>query len=240
MTIRIMSRIIVSGVGPGMGCSIVRLLKKNGNEVSVISRGEQGKKIAGELGVGYRKCDLMDQKSTEEAFADLAKSMGGLDSVVHAAGGFFTIRKLASVDENLFKSALLNNAVTLYNVLKVSSGLFPDSGGSIVAISAARNVYMNSHAGYAAGKGAIEYMIRALANEFVERNIRLNAVAPGFVAKEDCGSQKSPDRLGIAIRHDASYVAEAVVSLLYNHMITGQVLEVDAGFSTMIPSGSEK
>ena len=232
-----MSNIIVSGVGQGMGCSIVRLLKKKDHNVSLISRGETGKRIAQDLGIEYRKCDLMDQNSTLDAFTGLVKSMGGLDGVVHVAGGFFATKKIADVDGDFFRSALMNNAMTLYNVLKVSGELFPESGGSIVAISAARNVYMNSHAGYAAGKGAVEYMVRALSNEFVDRNIRLNAVAPGAIAKDECGSQESPDRLGNAIRHDAVYVSEAVVSLLFNEMMTGQIVEVDAGFGSMIPKG---
>ena len=55
-----MSKIIVSGVGNGMGCNASRLLKSSGHEVAIISRGETGRNVAREIGAHYSSCDLMD------------------------------------------------------------------------------------------------------------------------------------------------------------------------------------
>ena len=234
-----MSKIIVSGVGPGMGCSISRLLKNSGNEVGIISRSDRGRTIADEIGVKYSRCDLGDSDATRTSFQELRGLLGGFDGVVHLAGGFYANKGSGEVNKELFTSALNNNAGTFYNVVKAALPLFPEKGGSIVVISAARSVYMNSHLGYAAGKGAIDYMVRLLARELYPRNIRVNAVSPGFIAKENCGEPASTERLGKVGRHNARSVAEAARTMLLSEIITGQILEVDAGFSSMIPGGLE-
>ena len=220
-----------------MGCNASRLLKSSGHDVAIISRGENGKNVAKEIGAHYSSCDLMKFEETARAISELSKKLDGLDAVVHLAGGFFGQKKLDEVDSAYFNSALGNNATTFYNVVQASVKHFPESGGSIVVISAARSVYMNSHVGYAAGKGAIDYMVRLLAHELLPRNIRVNAVSPGFIIKEKCGQADFQDMLGKSGRHDARYVSEAVRMLIENSIATGQILEVDAGFSSQVPSG---
>ncbi len=232
-----MSRIIVTGVGNGMGCNASKLLKASGHDIAIISRGENGKKVAGEIGAHYSNCDLMNYEDTSRAISELTKKLGGLDSVVHLAGGFFGTKKVEEVEPSYFGSALNNNATTFYNVVQGAMPHFPESGGSIIVISAARNVYLNSHVGYAAGKGAIDYMVKLLAHELAGRNIRVNAVSPGFIIKENCGNADFMDRLGKDGRHDARFVSEAVKMFVENSIATGQILEVDAGFSSMIPRG---
>ncbi len=232
-----MSRIIVSGVGNGMGCNVSSLLKSSDHEVAIISRGETGRKVAETIGAHYSRCDLMKFDDTISAVSELAKKMGGLDAVVHLAGGFFGKKETVDVVPDYFNSALNNNATTYYNVVQAALRYFPESGGSIVVISAARSVYLNSHIGYAAGKGAIDYMVRLLAHELIDRNIRVNAVSPGFIIKEKCGKGDVQDALGQVGRHDAQCVSQAVKMFVENSLVTGQILEVDAGFSSQAPSG---
>lgn len=234
-----MNRIIVSGVGTGMGCSISRYLKTSGNEIGIISRSEKGKNVADEIGASYASCDLMEPEDVASSFKELSSKMGGLDGVVHLAGGFYSARKPEEVDPEYFSRALGNNALTFFNAVKGALPLFPETGGSIVVISASRSVFMNSHLGYAAGKGAIDYMVRHLARELYPRNIRVNAVSPGFIAKESCGEPDVNMKLGSSGRHNARSVSEAVGMLITNNITTGQILEVDAGFSTMLPGGLE-
>lgn len=232
-----MSRIIISGVGNGMGCNASRFLKSSGHELAIISRSETGENVAKELGAYYASCDLLDHSETSKAAASLTSQLGGLDAVVHFAGGFFGTKKTDEVDPPYFNSALINNATTFYNVVQASLPHFPESGGSITAISAARNVYVNSHVGYAAGKGAVDYMVKLLARDLSGRNIRVNAVSPGFIIKENCGNADFQDRLGQEGRHNARYVSEAVSMFINNSIATGQILEVDAGFSSVLPKG---
>ena len=76
-----MARIIVSGVGNGMGCNASRLLKSSGHDVAIISRGENGKKVAKDIGAHYSSCDLMNFKETANAISELSKKLGGLDAL---------------------------------------------------------------------------------------------------------------------------------------------------------------
>lgn len=232
-----MARIILSGVGPGMGCSVARLLVESGHGIGIVSRGEKGRKVASDLGTEYVSCDLGDPAETAGAFRELSTSLGGLDGLVHLAGGFFAQRKTEEVDGEFFRQALDNNAGTFFNAVGAALPLFSRNGGSIVAISAARSVYINSNMGYAAAKGAIDYMVRLLARELAPRNIRVNSVSPGFISKENCGEPEPEKGIGAAGRHSARSVAEAVNALLFNRIATGQILEVDAGFSSMPPDG---
>lgn len=232
-----MSGIIISGVGKGMGCNASKLLKSSGHEIAIISRGENGRNVAEEIKAHYSSCDLMNYEETSRAVSELSQKLGGLDAVVHLAGGFFGRKKIEEVEPAYFNSALNNNATTFYNIVQASLPHFPETGGSIVVISAARNVYLNSHVGYAAGKGAIDYMVKHLAHDLVDRNVRVNAVSPGFIIKENCGNGEFPDKLGKEGRHNAGPVSEAVKMFVENSIATGQILEVDAGFSSMTPSG---
>lgn len=231
-----MSRIIVSGVGPGMGCSVSTALSRAGHRIAVVSRSDRGRSIAESLSAEYTQCDLSKLSDVQESFGKLKESLGGLDGVVHLAGGFFSKRKIEDVDEEYFNKTLNNNAGTFFNVAKAAIPLLSE-GGSIVVISAARSVFTNSHLGYAAGKGAVDYMVKLLANELVPGNIRVNAVSPGFIEKENCGNSGKDEKLGVPGRHDANMVAKAVEMVLENKMMTGQILEVDAGFSSMTPMG---
>ncbi|MEM0155311.1 MAG: SDR family oxidoreductase [Thermoplasmataceae archaeon] len=141
------------------------------------------------------------------------------------------------MDPAYFHSALTNNAATFYNAVEASLPLFSESGGSIVVVSAARNVYLNSNIGYAAGKGAVDYMVKILAKEFISKKIRVNAISPGFITKENCGESASQDYVGRKGRHGAISVSEAIGMFMDNNIATGQILEVDAGFSSVLPDG---
>ena len=95
---------------------------------------------------------------------------------------------------------------------------------------------MNSHAGYAAGKGAVSFTVLELAKELAPLGIRVNAVAPGFISKEDCGRSNVKGIIANG-RHDAGPIASTVISLMNNTDITGQIIEVDFGFGIQIPNG---
>ncbi len=232
-----MSRIIISGVGNGMGCNVSRFLKSKNHELAIVSRGDAGAKVAKNLGTIYGKCDLLNFEDTRRTFREIVDRLGNLDGLVHLAGGYFGKTKTEEIKPEYFNSALTNNAVTFYNAIEASLPLFPERGGSIVVISAARNVYFNSNIGYAAGKGAVDYMVRLLANELIPRRIRVNAISPGFMAKENCGEGAGEDHLGRKGRHGAINVSEAVGMFIDNNILTGQILEIDAGFSLMLPDG---
>ena len=231
-----MQNVVVSGLGPGMGCAIFRALARGGYGVYAISRSKAGEKIAADIGVSYYSGDLRDPHSVHEVFSSILHDASSIHHVVHTAGGFFRKSSLKDVDAHLFESALMNNAQTFYNVARESMPYLSQSHGSLTAVTAARHVYMNSHAGYAAGKGAVTYMVHELAGEVAPMGIRVNAVAPGFISRENCGGSDVKNLLGRG-RHSADPIASAVMWIMSSPEITGQSIEVDSGFGTQIPDG---
>lgn len=229
-----MVRIVVAGVGPGMGCSISRHLKARGNDIALISRSDFGKKLAADLGAPYRQCDLTDRGNTATALNELAEHLGGIDALVHCAGGFFGREPFLELTEEQFTRTLMNNSVSFFNTASAAVTLMKDHGGSITGISAAKNVYYNGNAAYAAGKGAIAYMARSMAAELSRYSIRVNTIAPGFIKKDDCGADGTGSGLLTGERLPSRYIAYAVESVIANDILTGQDIEVDGGVSTQI------
>ncbi len=231
-----MQGVIVSGVGNGMGCAIARYLSEKGFRVAVMSRSDGGKHVANMIGADFLRCDLRDPDSVREALDIFTGRGGSLDHVVHAAGGYFRKASIAETDFQFFADAVMNNAATFFNIVKAAVPLMKGKWGSITAVSAARHVYINSNPGYAAGKGAINLMVEEMAKELAPVNIRVNAVAPGFISKESCGSGAEETLLGKG-RHPAIPVAMTVHWLISGQAVTGQVVTVDSGFSLQLPDG---
>jgi NAD(P)-dependent dehydrogenase (short-subunit alcohol dehydrogenase family) len=230
-----MGNFIISGIGPGMGCSIAREFKSHKMSIGLISRSDFGANLAGDIGCLHRKADLKDYRATQIAIDDLAERLGGIDGVVHCAGGFFSNKSIVETDPDQFNEALQNNAVTFFNVTKSSLNHLMKKGGSITAISAARNVYYGSNPGYSAGKGSIVYMVRTFARDLARFNIRVNSVAPGFIQKNDCGKPLNDIKLLGLERYPSEAIGRIVFSIATNSIITGQDVEADGGVSSQIP-----
>ena len=231
-----MNNFIISGVGPGMGCSIAREFSSHGISIGLISRTDFGVRLSRELNCVHRKADLKDFESTQKVIDELAEELGGISGVVHCAGGFFSTMGIMETDPEQFMEALENNSVTYFNVAKSSVKHISGKGGSITAISAARNVYYGSNPGYSAGKGSIVYMTRTLAKDLARFNIRVNAVAPGFIRKDDCGTPPGDAKLLGSERYPSSLIGKIVYEIATNSIITGQNIEADGGVSSQIPS----
>ena len=231
-----MKNFIISGVGPGMGCSISREFHSHDVSIGIISRSDFGLKLSNELGCIHRKVDLKDFDSTGKEVDEIAEEMGGLDGVVHCAGGFFSTNGIIETSPQQFREALENNSMTYFNIARSSVKHLMKRGGSITAISAARNVYYGSNPGYSAGKGSIVYMTRTLAMDLARFNIRVNSVAPGFIRKDDCGSLQSEVKLLGMERYPSPAIGRIVFEIATNSIITGQNVEADGGVSSQIPS----
>ena len=233
-----MRSVLVCGVGDGIGAAIVRELKSTGHRVVVVSRGRVGAELASELSLPHIACDLMDEAQVSRMVEDAVKAIGSVDSLVHTAGGYYRKETIEGTDREFFTGALLNNALTFYNTVRATLEHLRSSGrGSVVAVSAAPNVYLNSNVGYAAGKGSVHFMVRQLSVELMKHNIAVNGISPGFFGR---GPESYSDEKAVLLqkgRLPGQSVGRTVVHLLENPLITGQLIEVDGGHSMDIPSG---
>ncbi len=233
-----MRSVIITGVGDGIGAAIARGLHDRGHSIVLVSRGEKGRELASELSAPHIRCDLTDEKQVAGMSAEAHRLMGKVDSVVHAAGGYFRQQTVENTDPAFFTGALMNNALTFYNVVRATLGLLRASGhGSIVAVSAAPNVYLNSNIGYAAGKGSIQFMVKQLALELLHSNVTVNGISPGFFGRGKGSYPEGSTKLLQQGRLPGESIGKAVLFLLDNPLITGQLVEVDGGHSINIGAG---
>ncbi|MDG6940244.1 MAG: SDR family oxidoreductase [Nitrososphaerota archaeon] len=233
-----MKSVIVAGVGPGIGGMTARYLASRGYRLALISRSDYGREVAEETASWHARCDLLDPAETAKAIVSAAGALGGADAVVHAAGGYYARKALDETDDGFFTASLLNNVKTFYNVVRASAPYFKKRGGGvIVAFSAAPNVYLHSHAGYAAGKGGVEFMVRLFAKELAGDGIRVNCVSPGFFAKTGGQPVRSQEPLQKTGRYSPIHVAQAVEFLIEDDIMTGQSVVVDGGASLTVRPG---
>jgi peroxisomal 2,4-dienoyl-CoA reductase len=186
-------RALVTGGASGIGLGIANHLAAAGADVAIASRRkdlceEQASLITkthGTKAVGLA-LNVRDPGSVRECFAGAAKALGGdsLDILVNnAAGNFYFPSHMLS--DNQWKAVLEIDLYGTFHCCREAYAYMKKNGGSILSIS------MTLHlSGWAcmlpacAAKSGIDAITRTLAVEWARHNIRVNAIAPGYVETE--------------------------------------------------------
>jgi len=184
------------------------------------------------------KVDVKDTEAMGELVETVAKEFGKIDVLVNNAG-VTRDNLIMMMDKDDWAEVLTTNLTGVYNAIKpVSRQMLRKRGGSIINLSSiAASKPGRGHSNYAATKGGIESLTKALAQEFGSKNIRVNCVAPGMI--ETDMSQKVRELAGDLIldsivlkRYGAPQdIANAVMFLASDlaSYITGEILHVDGG-----------
>jgi NAD(P)-dependent dehydrogenase (short-subunit alcohol dehydrogenase family) len=181
-------RAVVTGAGRGIGRAVALALARAGADIGAASRTSQELETLGvdveALGRTYIPviCDV----TNPEEVADMAEAMqwglGGIDILVNAAGGAETHKFVGHPDEIWHRMIALNLTSVYYVTKAIAPVLIENGGGRIVNIaSIAARVGDKYVSAYTAAKHGVLGLTRALATEFVEHTITVNAVCPGFV-----------------------------------------------------------
>ena len=182
--------------------------------------------------------NLTDGAAVEDMFKHIQSEFGQLDVLVNNSGitrdGLILRMKEEDFDKVLdvnLKSAFLCSKAAAKMMLRKKSG-------SIINMSSVVGVMGNAgQCNYAASKAGLLGMTKSLARELAGRNIRVNAIAPGFI--ETDMTAKIPEDMQKAMQEQIPLqrlgqpedVAKAIVFLAGDNSsyITGQVLQVDGG-----------
>ena len=239
---------IITGASKGIGKGIAEVLAKNGANVaftylSSVERGqalEQELKEHGAQVKGYRS-DASKMEDAEALVAQVIEDFGGIDIVVNNAG----ITKdtlLMRMTEEDFNRVIEVNLNSVFNMTKAVQRTFlKQRAGSIVNISSVVGVKGNAgQANYSASKAGIIGFTKSVALELGSRNIRCNAIAPGFIETEMTAvldeNTVQQWREGIPLKRGGSPedVANACLFLAsdMSGYISGQVLNVCGGMLT--------
>ena len=239
---------LVTGASKGIGRGIALKLAEYGANVAFtyLSSVEKGQALEAELAAfgikakGYRS-DASDFKASEELVNAIVSDFGSLEVIVNNAG-ITRDGLLMRMTEEQFNEVIRINLNSVFNVTKAAiRQLLKQKQGSIINISSVVGVKGNAgQANYAASKAGIIGFTKSVALELGSRNIRCNAIAPGFIETEMTGVLNEETvkqwREAIPLKRGGTPddVANAVVFLgsELSAYITGQVLNVDGGMLT--------
>lgn len=239
---------LITGASRGIGRGIALALAQHGSAVAFtyLSSPEKGAELEKELATfgvkakGYRS-DAADYKAAEDLIASVLADFGKIDVVVNNAG-ITRDNLLMRMSEEHFDEVVRTNLKSVFNITKaVQKTMLKERKGSIINISSVVGVKGNAgQANYAASKAGIIGFTKSIALELGSRNIRCNAIAPGFIETE-MTAVLNPDvvkqwREAIPLKRGGTPedVANLVIFLAsdMSAYITGQVINVDGGMLT--------
>lgn len=231
---------LVTGGARGIGLAVVERLVADGWQVAFTTRTlADAAPIEARLdGVRGFALDLTDRDAADRVVRAVDASFGPIDGLVNSAGTTFTRLAAATADADWDRLLEVNAGGAFRCCRAVLPGMVSRRRGAIVTLSSLAAVAgVPGQAAYAASKAAVIGMTRSLAREMGKRNIRVNAVLPGFVATEMTKSL-SPDEVRALRGHEClpagtspRDVAAVVAFLLSDAAaaVTGQAWHVDAG-----------
>lgn len=165
---------------PGMGSAIARLFAEQGAKVLVAARNTAPlERLAWDIGGSWLHCDLTKQADLQRLAQTALERYGRLDIAVNAAAVGLSKPFAENTGEELdqaYRSLLKGPFQFLQSMLRAMS----DDGSIIMLSSAIAQIGFNDQAAYGACKAAGEHLVRAVADEYGTRGIRVNSIAPGL------------------------------------------------------------
>jgi NAD(P)-dependent dehydrogenase (short-subunit alcohol dehydrogenase family) len=238
---------IVTGGGSGIGLAIAEKFVSGGIQTIIVGRDQEKLNTArSRLGTlcDAMSCDLTRLENIPVLVKDITSKYGRIDVLVNNAG-INMKKEFTEVSDEDFQKILHTNVSAVFALSRevVRMMLQQSVNGSIINISSMASQYgIPKVIAYTASKSAIEGMTRAMATELSPKGIRVNCIAPGFIATEMSAKalNNDPERKAKAMGRtpmgelgQPSDIGDAALFLASDasKYITGVVLPVDGGNS---------
>ena len=235
---------IITGAARGIGFSIAEMLSEHGATSIIIDLNKEAVDAAvqqiddlGNRAIGFI-ADVTNSDEVASIFKEIHKKFGKIDILINNAG----ITKdglLMKMKESDWDAVMnVNLKGTFICTQKVCRYMMKSRSGVILNIASVVGIMGNAgQANYAASKGGIIALTKSSAKEFASRNIRVNAIAPGFIKTEmtDKLPQEVIDNYSDAIPLSRMGTVKDVANLCIflaseeASYITGQTIQVDGG-----------
>ena len=234
---------LITGASSGIGEACARALSDNGAEVILTGRNQTKlEQLSEEIGGIFLTANL----SISEDIISLFEAIdGSIDILVNNAG----VAKSTSTedfDDSLLDKVMSLNFDSMFRMCRsVLKPMIKQGGGVILNIGSISGIVSNipqQQSVYNASKAAVHMLTKSLASDFADKNIRVNALAPGYIKTDMTKLSKEHElwhptwkemtplnRMG-----EADEVASAALFLCSpaSSYITGEILVVDGGYTT--------
>jgi NAD(P)-dependent dehydrogenase (short-subunit alcohol dehydrogenase family) len=233
-------RAVVTGAARGIGEAIAKWLIMAGAEVTVIDRDEDGLKLA----FGADPCQILrgDLGADVTGLADDLTGGEPVELIVNNVG-VTTRQGFLDLGPREFDEVLSTNlrGPWFFTRRLVDLLVGAQRRGSILFISSLHDRFVARQPHYSASKAAVAMLIRELAKELAPHQIRVNAIAPGWIrTARDLTTEEQREKfarlshripLGAGVPADVARVAIFLLSDAWSGYLTGQNIAVDGGLS---------
>ena len=237
---------IVTGAAQGLAYSMAEGLMESGAEVAVIDISDRTVEVAREFcGRGFRchgiQADLSRIDELEGVFSRAVDALGGLDIIVNGAGVQRRYRSEEFPTEE-WDFVINVNLNSVWKLCQLAGRNFLENGGGKIINIASMLSFLGGYtvAAYAASKGGVAQLTKALSNEWAGKNININALAPGYMAtalntaiiNDPVRSKEILDRIPARRWGQPGDMKGAVIFLASraSDYLNGAIIPVDGGF----------
>lgn len=241
--------VLITGASTGIGAAFARAFGAAGAKVVVHynQSAEPAQAVAHDIeaagGTAFLiQADVTNSKQLEAMVVQAHAHFGRIDVLINNAGSLIQRQPVAEMPDEIYHQIIDVNLTSVFQTCKLVIPIMQQQGhGNIINISsvAARNGGGNGSVLYASSKGAVSTFTHGLAKELVGSNIRVNAIAPGFISTPFHERFTKPEQQKAQIATipmgRAGTAEECVGTALFlasdamSGYITGQIIEVNGG-----------
>lgn len=235
---------LVTGGGTGIGLGISKALVDAGARVVITGRRESIlKEATSSLGIqaNYRVNDLNERDKIPFLVEDIEKNIGTIDILVNNAGIHHKAWAQETTDSD-FERILQTNLISVFSLTReCAHNMLQRKKGSIIMIGSMAGLFgIDRVVAYGVSKSALTGLVNSLVTEYSKDNVRVNAIAPGWIEsnmfltaidQDPQRKKKIVDRIAMDHFGTTEDIGNAAVFLSSDaaKYITGTILPVDGG-----------